>query len=420
MRPLRSLIVAAVAAVATPAAATAAAEEMTLDFPTYQLQQSFGPWWTALVEAYEAQHPGIAINLTNSPSNDHHANLATRFIGGNPPDIVHMTARFLWGHAANGFVEPVDACFAGTDIAEAWIPDQQRLTIDGQVYGLLLLTYSFGLYYNAAMLEAAGVAVPTTLEELRAAAEALTLDRDGDGRIDQHGLPITTAPSSWGFVGFMHFHTARDRDIVMNGELDSVEEIAETLTIINDLVTSGASPRQLDLNPMRQVFWQGNGAMYIDGSWAQGFSKSRASEEVAEEWSVAPLPFRNMAAGPSNVLAIPSGLSEARREAVCNFLRLAATPEWQQRYATLTGNPAGRKNSVTEEARSLWPGLSMFEEAAARDGLRSHMPLGFESDFNEFASIVMDGVGAMLSTGLSPEEAAQRIHEALSARFFES
>jgi len=395
----------------------ATAQEMTLDFPTYQLQQSFGPWWTALVEEYERQHPDIDINLTNSPSNDHHANLATRFIGGNPPDIVHMTARFLWGHVANRFVDPIDTCLEGTDILANAIPDQDRLLIDGRPYGLLMLTYSFGLYYNAAMFEEAQVALPSSLDEFVEAAKALTVDTDEDGRIDQYGVALTTAPTSWGFVEFMHFHTARDRDIVMDGGLDSVDEIAETLRIINDLVEADASLPGLDLNPKRQVFWGGNAAMYIDGSWAQGFADSRASEAVKEQWAVMPLPFKSMAGGPSNVLAIPADISEERKAAVCEFIRLAASPEWQAAYAQMTGNPAGRMNSVTPAARERWPDLPMFEEAAAQQN-RSHMPLGFETEFNEFASIVMDGVTLMLSTDTTPEEAAERIHADLSARFF--
>lgn len=393
------------------------AETMTLDFPTYQLQQGFGPWWRALVEAYEAENPDVRINLTNSPSNDHHANLATRFIGGNPPDVVHMTARFLWGHVENGFIEPLDSCLAGTDILDSWIPDQERLIIDGKPYGLLLLTYSFGLFYNADMFAEAGLAVPETLEDFMAAAEALTVDRDGDGRIDQYGVAINTAPKSWGFVEFMHFHAGRDRDIVMDGELDSVEEIAATLEIIHRLVSSGASLPGLDNNPKRQVFWSGDAAMYIDGSWATAFADSRASEAVKDAWAVAPLPFRNMAGGPSNVLAIPADISPERKAAVCDFIRLAASPKWQQAYATITGNPAGRRGSVTAEAREAWPDLPMFEAAASGQN-RSHMPIGFEADFNEFAAIVMDGVTEMLSSGRSPREAAEEIHANLTARFF--
>lgn len=396
----------------------ASAETVTLDFPTYQLDQSFGPWWQSVVNQYQADNPNVEINLTQSPSNDHHKSLVTRMVGGNPPQILHMTARFLWGHQANGFIAPLDDCFEGTTILEDSIPSQARFTIDGNVYAKLMLEYAFGMFYNKAMFEEAGIALPTTMEETVAAAKALTKDTDNDGRIDQYGIALNTAPSSWGFVEFMHFHAGRDRNIVENGQLDSEEEIRATLAIINDLTQFGATPTLLDNNPKREVFWSGNAAMYIDGSWAQDFPNTRATDEVKEEWAVMPLPFKNMAAGPSNVLAIASGLSDAEYEAACGFIKLASSPEWQAKYSEMTGNPAARAGSVTEAARETWPDLPMFEASLEPTNLRSHLPEGLEADFNEFSSIVMEGVTAMVADGMTPADAAAKIHGQLTERFF--
>ena len=42
-------------------------------------------------------------------------------------------------------------------------------TYDGKLYGLQPITNSIALYYNVDVLEKAGVAVPTTWDELKAA-----------------------------------------------------------------------------------------------------------------------------------------------------------------------------------------------------------------------------------------------------------
>ncbi|OYW98155.1 MAG: hypothetical protein B7Z14_15680 [Bosea sp. 32-68-6] len=97
------------------AAAPVGAQTTTLDFPTYQLQESFGPWWQALTAEFEKQNPGVKINLTNAPSNDHHRMLTTRFAAGNPPDIVHMTARFVWGYGAEGVPQVLGSEPGGDD-----------------------------------------------------------------------------------------------------------------------------------------------------------------------------------------------------------------------------------------------------------------------------------------------------------------
>lgn len=411
----RSFLTGSLLVVASPYLRKAHAAQMTLDFPTYQLQQDFGPWWKALAEAYEKKYPDVKIHLVNSPSNDHHRVLTTRFVGGNPPDIAHMTARFLWGYVDQGFIAPLDPWISKTDILSHWAPDQSLMKIKGQTYALEMLSYSFGLFYNKQMLADAKVEVPKTLEELVAAAKALTKDRDGDGRIDQYGLALVTAGNSWGYVTFMHFHCGRDRNIVTDGKLDSVDEIEKTLAVINGIISSGASPKGVDLNPARQLFWQGNAAMYIDGSWAPGFA-ANAAEKVKNNWDVAPVPFKAMAAGPSNVLAIPKAIAPERKEAVWRFIELAASPEWQTRYAEMTGNPPGRAGSLSDAARKKWPHLEMFEKETFKSNVRSYMPLGLEKDFNRFAKIVTDSM-AMMMSGVPPRKAAEQMHASLVRQF---
>lgn len=393
----------------------AEAAQLTLDFPTYQLQQDFGPWWKAVVAAYEKKYPEVKINLTNAPTNDHHRLLTTRFIGGNPPDIVHMTARFMWGYVDQGFIAPLDPWLSKTDILANWAPDQASMKIAGKTYALDMLSYSFGLFYNKQMLADSKLAVPRTMEEFIAAAKTLTRDRDGDGRIDQYGAVLTTAGNSWGYITFMHFHCGRGRDIVNNGVIDSADELAKTLTLINEIIASGASPKGLDLNPMRQLFWQGNAAMYIDGSWAPGFADSAAAK-MRDNWDVAQVPFVSMVGGPSNVLAIPTAISPERQEAVWRFIELAASPEWQTQYAEMTGNPPGRAHSLTDAARKKWPHLALFEKETFAPTVRSYMPAGYEKNFNQFSKVVTDGMSVMMS-GTSPRKAAEQIHASLVRQF---
>jgi len=387
--------------------------ETVLEFPTYQLQESFGPWWKALVVEFEKQNPDVKINLTNAPSNDHHRMLTTRFAAGNPPDIVHMTARFVWGYADEGVLEPLDKWVDKTDIKKSWVPTQKSMTVDGKTWGLILLNYGFALFYNEPMLAAAGIEVPRTEAAFLAAARALTKDRDGDGRIDQYGVALNTSTSSWGYVTFMHFHAGRDRELIgTDGKLDSQAEIARTLATIEGLVRANATPKGLDSTPQRQLFWGGNAAMYIDGSWAPGYADNMATPAVKQAWRVAPLPFANMAGGPSNALAMPKEIAADRKELVWKFMALAASPEWQRKYAEITGNPPGRVGMVTDAARASWPTLALFDEAASRPS-RSHLPIGYEKDFNRVSDIIAGELSAMVSGKYGSDEAAKRIVAAL-------
>jgi multiple sugar transport system substrate-binding protein len=256
------------------------------------------------------------------------------------------------------------------------------------------------------MFKEAGIKVPTTEAEFVAAAKALTKDRDNDGRIDQFGVALNTFNGSWGYVQFMHFHCGRNREIVNNGALDDVAEIAKSLRIIDDLIKSGASPRGLDNAPLRQAFWQGNAAMYMDGTWAPGYEQTAAAS-VKGNWKVAKLPFQNMAGGPSNCLAIAKDTPAEKQELVWKFMALAASSEWQQKYAELSGNPPGRRGMITDAARAKWPWLPLFDELTSMDS-RSHLPIGYEKDFNKFSDMFTEQMTAMVAGKLTPDEAAQR------------
>jgi multiple sugar transport system substrate-binding protein len=160
------------------APALAQARPMVLDLPSYQLREGFGPWWRAAAEEFGRRNQGISINLIEVPFEQHHSQLTTRFIAKNAPDLCHISARFFYGFADQGFLEPLEARLAAIGWREQdFIPAQRDMRRDGRVYAQLLLGYAYGLFYNEAMFAQAGVALPTNMAEMLAAAQRLTRDR---------------------------------------------------------------------------------------------------------------------------------------------------------------------------------------------------------------------------------------------------
>lgn len=406
-----------VAAAALLLGLAAPAQAIELEMPSYQLEEGFGPWWLAAAEAFAEENPGHSIKLVNVPFGAHHDGLTTRFVAGNPPDLAHISARFYFGYADQGFLEPLDERLA--EIAwkeEDFISAQAGLRRDGKTYAQLLLGYGWGLFYNADMLAEAGVEVPTTREELMAAAAKLTRDRDGDGRVDQYGLVIGTDKSSQTHMNLSYFLAGLGHGWVEDGKLVDKAVLREALALTQELVSSQASPAGLAANPMRQLFWQGNAAMYIDGSWAVAYRKD-ATDAVKAAYRVAPLPFPDEAGGPSNVLAIPAALSDERKELAFKFVELIQRPEWQQRYAEISGNPPARLGMMNDAIRTAWPELEVFEASTGR-ATKSYLPEGQEGNFAKWSAIVGDGVTGLVSGTLSLDEAVDMIHGELTAEFF--
>jgi multiple sugar transport system substrate-binding protein len=406
------------AALALPPAVLAApalaqARPMVLDLPSYQLREGFGPWWRAAAEEFGRRNQGISINLIEVPFEQHHSQLTTRFIAKNAPDLCHISARFFYGFADQGFLEPLDARLAAIGWREQdFIPAQRDMRRDGRVYAQLLLGYAYGLFYNEAMFAQAGVALPTNMAEMVAAAQRLTRDRDGDGRPDQFGMVWPTANTSSTYVYLTYLITGMNRDWMEQGRLLPRPVLQEALEMVQTLLRSGATPPGLDANPARQLFWQGNAAMIIDGSWGVAY-RNDSPEALRPVLKVATLPLPNQAAGASNVLAIPADAPAARKDAAFRFIEMIQSEEWQRKYAEIGGNPPARLNMLSDEARRIWPELPIFERAAAQS-TGSFMPRGKEGEFGRFNAIVGEHVTAMASGRIDAARAAEMMHRDLT------
>jgi multiple sugar transport system substrate-binding protein len=407
----------AVAASTLAAPAIAQGADLVLDLPSYQLREGFGPWWRAAAEAFNAANRGVRVNLIEVPFEQHHQQLTTRFIAKNPPDLCHISARFFYGFADQGFLEPLDARLAAAGWREAdFIPAQKDMRRDGKIFAQLLLGYAYGLFYNASMVEEAGIPLPTDMASMVTAAQRLSRDRNGDGRVDQFGMPWPTANTSGTYVYLTYLITGMNRDWVEQGRLLPQPVLRDALEVVATLLRTHATPPGLDTNPARQVFWQGNGAMMIDGSWAVAY-RNDSPEALKPALRVAPLPLLNQAAGASNVLAVPADRPAARKDAAFRFLAMIASPEWQQKYGEISGNPPARLGMITPAARAAWPELPIFEKAAA-ESTGSFMPRGHEGEFNRWNAIVGETITAMAAGRLDAPRAAEAMHRDLSRAFF--
>jgi len=397
--------------------AIAQARPMVLEMPSYQLREGFGPWWRAAAEEFAKRNPGLRVNLTEVPFEPHHAQLTTRFIAKNPPDLCHISARYFYGFADQGFLEPLDARLASIGWREQdFIPAQRDMRRGGQVYAQLLLGYAYGLFYNEAMFRQAGIALPTTMAEMLTAARLLSRDRDGDGRIDQFGLVWPTANTSSSYVYLTYLITGLNRDWIEQGRLLPQAVLREALEVVQTLLRSGATPPGLDSNPARQLFWQGNAAMIIDGSWGVAY-RNDSPEALKPVLKVAPLPLPNQAAGASNVLAIPADVAPSRKDAAFRFLEMIQSPEWQQKYAEIGGNPPARLGMLSPEALRLWPELPIFGKAAA-ESTGSFMPRGKEGEFARINAVVGEHMTAMVAGRQDAARAAEQMHRDLTRALF--
>ena len=103
--------------------------------------------------------------------------MVLRFRGGTQTDVAYVGQDWLPAWAAAGFLAPLDD-IAPADVLADLKSDMagfalSDMTYKGKLYGLPYYADTISFIYNKKILEDAGIAVPTTWEEVTAAAEKL-------------------------------------------------------------------------------------------------------------------------------------------------------------------------------------------------------------------------------------------------------
>jgi raffinose/stachyose/melibiose transport system substrate-binding protein len=124
-----------------------------------------------LFDSYMEENPNVTIEVEALDDESYKTKFKAYATGGNMPDLVNIwcSPSFLDEVVAAGTLEPLNADdYADYGFTEGSL---DGVTYDGQIYGLPRNTDVLGFYYNKDLFEANGVEVPTTWDELLAAAQ---------------------------------------------------------------------------------------------------------------------------------------------------------------------------------------------------------------------------------------------------------
>ncbi len=141
-----------------------------------------------LIENFQAANPDITVKMTHFPYADYRTKVAAAIPAGEGPDVVQLFYGWLNDYVAADLIQPLPAdAFPTATIDAEFFPMVQAMK-DGDAYWALpTAVRSLALFYNERLLEEAGVEPPTTLDEMVAAARAMT-KVDGAGNITQVGI----------------------------------------------------------------------------------------------------------------------------------------------------------------------------------------------------------------------------------------
>lgn len=295
---------------------------------------------TDMVNEYNASQDDVVVELDTSGVDV----VSASFVRGNPPDIMlanynYETARFVQRCALTDLSDTEAAAGVRDDLQPMM---DQYGTCEGRQSALPYSIMAESVIYNKTMFAENGVEVPTTWDELIAAADKLqaagvtpfyaTLKDDwtvGQGWYDY---------SIGGSVDVLQFFdtlAAEGTEVGPDSEVSFEKDFAEPLermtTLIDTYTNADASNRAY--NDGNRAFALGEGAMYLQGPWA--FSEI-AKTDPDLDLGTFPLPMTNdpddlkVRINVDLAAIIPEG--SKHQEAARDFLEYLYQPENIEAY----------------------------------------------------------------------------------------
>ena len=304
-------------------------EPMAIRFAFWGDPAERGAYERVAVE-FEATHPEIAVKIDYTPiQSDYYRKLTTDFAANDPPDVLLINYRQFGQYAARGALAPVSPYLAASEsiAADEYSPvAMDAFTLGGKQVCMPQNVSSLVVYYNVDLFNAYQVPRPETgwtWIEFVAAAEALTRDTDGDGRIDQSGVVVE--PVMYRMVSFVWSAGGEVVDNLDNPTTLTLDS-AETIEGIEKFVSLGASGHNV-VPPEVEVAAEEDADRFMRGAAAMFLQSRREAPTLRRieglAWDVAPLPIIEEAATVLHSDAYCMAAAAADKDSVWSFVEFA-------------------------------------------------------------------------------------------------
>lgn len=364
-------------------------------------------WQRQAIADFRKVNSSIRIEHMITPWDQYDQKLTMLFAADTPPDLF---SNWAW----NGFMDMtlrgmtlrLDPLIerSGFDISVFHPYALEYYRYEGGLYGLPLMMAPSALWYNADLFDDAGLPYPTVdphdrswdWDALVELAKKLTIDRNGDGRIDQYGV---NAPyGMWGglpsvvqlFGGDVFPPEAYETGIVRSASLADNPIALEAVTAITDLIyTHRVAPTPAEgeaMSALGDPFRTGRLAMNMTGGWGwwtYGDIKAFRVRAAAQPWGN-PERRREIVVGADPWLIASTSRNV---DATWEFVMWLLSEEGQKAAIDAMGMPSARMDlyeywfqrwpqHTPDELNTLFVGSLDYARPAADHRLQGYLELG--------------------------------------------
>ena len=321
--------------------------------PAVTLQ--FSQWWgaelpsgslDAIVKQFEAENPGITIQLVTNPyQNTHDATIAAAATH-NMPDIVAMDGTWISDLQSQGALANLSDLMKAANYDDSNLAGE--LKVDGSAYMIPVVNFIYPLFVNMDLLKQAGItAVPTNRTEVKAAADAVSK------KTSAKGLTLALSPDtangvandvmSWVWASGGTMLKPDGTTNINNPDVQSGVEFLKSLVDAGD-ITSGYLNTQESEKPNQ--FAQGQTAMMVD-SLAHITSIVKANPKL--NFQVTSVPAADSYTGEKGIVSAAWGIGisndSQHKDLAWRFVQYLMGQEVNSKMATLANAFPGNKTS---------------------------------------------------------------------------
>ncbi len=143
-----------------------------------------------IVKRFEALHPDIKVEAEALAWGDLEGKIMAALAAGSPPELSHGQPITCAALQAKGLLLPLDEVVASIGEDNIWDQIKKVGKFGDHYYGLVHAAGTSLLIYRKDLADKKGLKPPKTWDDLLINARELTMDTDGDGKIDIYGLTI--------------------------------------------------------------------------------------------------------------------------------------------------------------------------------------------------------------------------------------
>jgi multiple sugar transport system substrate-binding protein len=359
---------------------------------------------------FQKEYPWITVDYQALDWDSMNEKFRVGVSSGEAPDVATLDMTWIPTLAANGVLEDLTA-MSGGQLNGKPITDQytkgalDAMTFGGSFVTMLFDFDTYALYYRADLLEQKGIAVPTTWDELRAAAKKLAESSKGSGKPDRYLYAIR--PNTFHFSQFLF----ENGGTILNADntkaaFNSDAGVA-AVDIQKAILDDGSGLYWPDANnDLIPAITSGQVAMFSDGPYYMGLLKTGVPAQSGK-WKIALAPYSKQPGSYLGGTGLGIPVQAKHKDAAWLFIQYMLRPEQQVGVFTYAGaapaTTAALESPELTKADPYFGGQAPFKVFLDSMATSSHFP--YVGAWTEIDTLITDSLQAALLGKATPKAA---------------